>query len=82
MDEDFDIKDSGSFFDFKGFLFKVLSFWPLFIICLVIAYSIAYYINVRKQPIYSLSTKISIKDDQISIENACRKGSVLSAILY
>ena len=64
MEEEFNIKDSSSFFDFKGFLFKVLSFWPLFLISLAIAYSVAYYINIRKQPIYRLTNLISIKDDQ------------------
>ncbi|MFT5892225.1 MAG: tyrosine-protein kinase Etk/Wzc, partial [Dokdonia sp.] len=64
MDEDFDIQDSGSFFDFKGFVLKVLSFWPLFIFCLSIAFGVAYYQNIRKQAVYRLSNMISIKDDQ------------------
>mgnify|MGYP000280080648 CR=1 FL=1 len=64
MDEDFDLQDSGSFFDFKGFLLKVLRFWPLFVVCLGIGFGVAYYKNIRKQPVYRLSNLISIKDDQ------------------
>ena len=64
IEEDFEQDDIGGFFDFKGFLFKLLRFWPLFIISLGIAFGIARYINVRKIPIYQSSNMISIKDDQ------------------
>mgnify|MGYP003116855175 FL=1 len=64
MSEETDIQDSHTIFDFKGFLFKLLSYWPLFIVSLVIAFGIAYYINVRKLPVYQMDTTISIKDDQ------------------
>ena len=64
MSEEFEILESHNTFDFKGLLFKLLRFWPLFVISLTISYSIAYYINIRKLPDYSLDTMISIKDDQ------------------
>ncbi len=64
MSDEFEIVDAHSTFDFKGFLFKLLSYWPLFIISLAIGFGIAYYINVRKLPIYRLDTSVSIKDDQ------------------
>ena len=64
MEEEFDVQSSGGFFDFKGFLFRLLSFWWLFVISLAIAFSIAHYINVRKVPIYRETSMISIKDDQ------------------
>ena len=51
-------------FDFKGFLFKLLSYWPFFLFCLGVAISIAYYINVRKLPVYQIQNMISINDDQ------------------
>ena len=57
-------RETANFFDFKGFLFKVLRFWPLFLICLGIAFGIAYRINIKKLPIYRLQNKISIRDDQ------------------
>ena len=65
MEEEFDPQQSaGSFFDFKGFLFRLLSYWWLFLISLIIAFGIARYINVRKVPIYRETSTISIKDDQ------------------
>ena len=64
MSEEFDISEVHTTFDFKGFLFKLLRFWPLFVISLGIAFAIARYINVRKLPVYRLSNLVSIKDDQ------------------
>ena len=64
IEEDFDIHNNASHFDFKGFLLKALSYWPLFLICWAVALSIAYYINLREVPIYKMSNLISIKDDQ------------------
>ena len=64
MEEDFEVKESGSFFDFKGFLSKILSFWPLFVVTLAISYSVAYYKNVRKMSVYSMKNSVTIKDDQ------------------
>ena len=62
--EDFEIKETETTFDFRGFIIKLLSYWPLFLISLAIAFGIAYYINVRKLPVYAISNVISIKDDQ------------------
>ena len=64
MSEEFEINDIYSTFDFKGYLFKLISYWPLFLISLVIAFGIAYWINVRMLPVYQQKTMISIKDDQ------------------
>ncbi len=64
MSEEFELNDVHSMFDFKGFLFKLLNYWPLFLISLAIAFGIAYYINVRKLPVYRMVNMISIKDDQ------------------
>tara|TARA_R110002020_G_scaffold188328_1_gene387050 strand:+ start:182 stop:2638 length:2457 start_codon:yes stop_codon:yes gene_type:complete len=64
MEEDFEIRDQQNFFDFKGFLIKILNFWPLFLISLAIAFYIAHYINVRKQTVYRMSNMITVKDDQ------------------
>ncbi len=64
MNEEFDINEIQTNFDFRGFLFKLISHWPLFIIILAIAFGIAYYINVRKLPIYQIENMVSIKDDQ------------------
>ena len=64
MSEEFEINETHTTFDFKGFLFRLLHHWPLFLVSLVIAFSIAYYINVRKLPIYQMENMVSIKDDQ------------------
>ncbi len=64
MEDDFEIRDQQNFFDFRGFLIKILSYWPLFLISLAVAFYIAYYINVRKQTVYRLSNMVTVKDDQ------------------
>lgn len=64
MEEEFEIEKIESTFDFKGFLLKLLSYWPLFLISLAIAFGIAYYINVRKLPVYRMQNLVTIKDDQ------------------
>ncbi|RFN60028.1 polysaccharide biosynthesis tyrosine autokinase [Marixanthomonas ophiurae] len=64
MSEEFDIKEISASFDIKSLLLKILAYWPLFLISLAIGFTIAYYINVRKLPVYSMDTLISIKDDQ------------------
>lgn len=51
-------------FDFQGFLFKLLRNWLFIAICVGIAISIAYYINVRKQNIYRLNALISVETKQ------------------
>ncbi len=64
MNEEFEINEIHSTFDFKGFLIKLLSYWPLFVISLIIAFGIANYVNVRKLPVYMIGNMVSIKDDQ------------------
>lgn len=64
MSDEFEINESHTIFDFKGFLLRLWRYWPLFLITLGIAFSVAYFINIRKQPIYLIDNVISIKDDQ------------------
>ena len=64
MDEEFEINESTGYFDFKGFIVKIFSYWYLFVISILIGMSIAYFINVRKQPIYQIESLVTIKDDQ------------------
>jgi len=64
IEEDFEIGKGEGYFDFKALLLKILQFWPLFLVCWAIAFGIAYYVNIRKVPIYQMSNMISIKDDQ------------------
>ena len=63
MSEEVELKDTPTHFDFKGFLLKLLSYWYLFAISILIGLGIAYYINIRKLPIYKMESIINIKDD-------------------
>ena len=42
MSEEFEINETHTTFDFKGFLFRLVHHWPLFLVSLIIAFSIAY----------------------------------------
>lgn len=51
-------------FDFKSLLFKIIGNWPVILIAVVIALSIAEFQNKRKQNIYRLESLISIENEQ------------------
>ena len=57
-------ENSGVSFDIRGFLFKALKFWKLFILSIVIGLVVAYSINIRKQNVYRLSSLMSVENDQ------------------
>lgn len=61
--KDFSISDHSSSFDFKGFLIKTINYWKFFVISWIIALTVAYQINVRKEKIYQLSNTISVKEE-------------------
>jgi succinoglycan biosynthesis transport protein ExoP len=61
--KDFTFFDNKSSFDFKGFLIKTTSYWKWFLVGLIIAFSIAHQVNVRKQKIYGIETTIAIKEE-------------------
>jgi succinoglycan biosynthesis transport protein ExoP len=61
--KDFTFFDKNNSFDFKGFLIKTLSYWKWFVVGLIIAFSIAHQVNVRKQKIYSVETTIAIQEE-------------------
>ena len=61
-----DIKDFSFFekqnsFDFKSFLIKIVSYWKWFLISLIVTFSIAHQVNVRKQKIFGVGTTIAVK---------------------
>ncbi|OHT44653.1 polysaccharide biosynthesis tyrosine autokinase [Flavobacterium tructae] len=62
--KDFSIFENHSNFDFKGFLLKIASYWKLFAVSLIIAFAIAYQVNVRKEKIYGMQTMVSIKEER------------------
>ena len=61
--KDFSIFENQVNFDFKGFLIKIVSYWKWFLICLIITFTIAYQVNVRKEKIYAMETLISVKEE-------------------
>lgn len=60
---DFSILEHSSTFDFKGFLIKTISYWKIFLLSWILAFTVAYQINVRKEKIYQLSNTISVKEE-------------------
>jgi len=61
--KDFTFFDNKNSFDFKGFLIKTTSYWKWFLVGLIIAFSIAHQVNVRKQKIYGIETTIVVKEE-------------------
>lgn len=61
--KDFTFFDKQNSFDFKGFLIKTLSYWKWFLVGLIISFSIARQVNVRKQKIYGVETTIAIQEE-------------------
>ena len=61
--KDFTFFDKQNSFDFKGFLIKTISYWKWFAVGLIISFSIAHQVNVRKQKIYGVETTIAIQEE-------------------
>jgi len=61
--KDFSIFENHPNFDFKGLLLKIAGYWKLFLVSLIIAFAIAYQVNIRKEKIYAMQTLISIKEE-------------------
>lgn len=61
--KDFAVFENSPSFDFKGFLLKIVSYWKWFLISIIIALTIAYQVNIRKEKIYSIETLISAKEE-------------------
>lgn len=61
--EELDFSNPNSYFDFKSFLSRILSNWYVFLVFIVVGLGIAYYVSVRKLPIYEMSSLVSINED-------------------
>ncbi|WP_294958131.1 tyrosine-protein kinase family protein [uncultured Flavobacterium sp.] len=61
--KDLAIFENQSHFDFKGFLLKIASYWKWFLVSLIITFTVAYQINIRKEKIYGMQTLVSIKEE-------------------
>lgn len=62
--QELDFSQSNAYFDFKSFVVNILSHWYWFLIFVGIGLGIAYYVSVRKLPVYKMGSLIAIKDDQ------------------
>jgi succinoglycan biosynthesis transport protein ExoP len=61
--KDFSFFETQNNFDFKAFFTKILGHWNWFLVSLIIAFTIAYQVNVRKEKIYGISTTIAYKEE-------------------
>ncbi|SFB20522.1 capsular exopolysaccharide family [Flavobacterium swingsii] len=61
--KDFSFFEAQNNFDFKAFFTKILGHWNWFLVSLIIAFTIAYQVNVRKEKIYGISTTIAYKEE-------------------
>jgi succinoglycan biosynthesis transport protein ExoP len=61
--KDFSIAEHSSTFDFKGIIIKTIGYWKGCVMSWIIAFTIAYQINVRKEKINLLSNTISVKEE-------------------
>lgn len=60
--KDFNFFESQNSFDFKGFLLKIVGYWKWFVVSLIIAFLIAYNVNIRKEKIYGMESLIVVED--------------------
>lgn len=61
--KDFNFFEKHNNFDFKGFLIKTISYWKWFVVGLIITFTIAYQVNVRKQKIYGIESVIAVQEE-------------------
>ncbi len=61
--KDFNFFETQSSFDFKGFIIRLISYWKWFVVSLIIAFVIAYNVNVRKEKIYGMESLIVVQDE-------------------
>lgn len=61
--KDFTFFDKQNSINFRGFLIKTISYWKWFVAGLIIAFSIAHQVNIRKQKIYGIETTIAVQEE-------------------
>jgi len=60
MEEEFNISEFKPLINLKELFFKILGYWPLYVVSLVICFVVAYSVNVRKQSVYRMSTQVVV----------------------
>ncbi|WP_321538969.1 hypothetical protein [Flavobacterium piscinae] len=61
--KDFTLFENQIKFDLKGFIIKLAGYWKWFFISWIVAFLIAYNVNIRKEKIYELDTTIAVKEE-------------------
>ncbi len=59
----FDNENQQSSIDIKFYIFKLLSYWQLFLVTIIIGFIIARFMNGYKPKRYSLDTTVSVKEE-------------------
>ena len=49
--------------DIKSYFFKIISYWKLFLVTIIISCAVANFMNDYQQKKYNLSTTISVKEE-------------------
>jgi hypothetical protein len=62
--KDFSVFEDQASFDFKGLLIK-LKLLEMVLVSLIITFTIAYQVNIRKGKVYSMETLISVKESNL-----------------
>ena len=68
--KDFNFFETQNSFDFKGFLLKIISYWKWFLLSLVIAFTIAYNVNIRKEKVFGMESLIVVEDQNNTLFNS------------
>jgi tyrosine-protein kinase Etk/Wzc len=68
-ESEYDIQQDENRLNVKRYLYKVLVNWPLFIVSLVLAFSVGYLVNRYSEPSYSVDATIMINEDQKGYES-------------
>ena len=64
MEEEFKISDFKPTVDFKDLFFKIIGFWKVYLLFLLVCLGVAYSINLRKKSIFRLGNQIVVSNDQ------------------
>ncbi|MGB6037409.1 MAG: polysaccharide biosynthesis tyrosine autokinase [Cryomorphaceae bacterium] len=60
-------------FDLKSFFFRYLKYWFWFPLCLILALVIARYYNWYKNPVYAVTAKLMVKDENVAKDQFLRQ---------
>ncbi len=63
-------------FELTRFLARYLRYWYLFVISLILALGIAYFYNWYKNPVFAISAKLMIKDENAATEKLLQQISI------